>query len=81
VVKLDVDKLLEAFNLEEREFLFEMVEPEKFESQATLQTYQQEELVDVSDIEDFANLMGRQQRRIAFINALHKFLGGVLTDD
>lgn len=77
VVRLGIDvvRLRQVIGTEEElEFLFEMVEPELHESKATLEHHRQEELVDVEDIEAFTNNMGRQGRRLVFIQALYDAL-------
>lgn len=68
-------KLIYAFpNVEEREFLFEMVEPALQEGKLTLQVHQEEALTDVEDIEAFTNNMGRQNRRMDFLQKLYNAL-------
>jgi hypothetical protein len=82
VITTDVEKIIEAFpGVEEREFLFEMVEPEMFESKEVLNHHNQEELTDIEDLESWTNMMGRQKRRVEFITKLHVYLGGSLPDD
>jgi hypothetical protein len=70
--------ILVAFNEEEREFLFEMVEPELHEGTTTLKAHDEEELVDVEDVEAWTNTMGRQNRRMTFLTELKKHLEGSL---
>lgn len=74
MVKTDILQMLGAFSEEEREFLFEMVEPALHESDVTLKAHNQEELFDVEDLEDWTNIMGRQGRRIYFMQKLFQAL-------
>lgn len=74
MVKTDILQMLGAFSEEEREFLFEMVEPALHESDVTLKSHSQEELFDVEDLEDWTNIMGRQGRRIYFMQKLFQAL-------
>lgn len=71
-----VAALFNVFTQEEREFLFEMVEPELEEGKATLEGHQTETLIDVDDIEAFMNNVTRQQRRIEFLRKLYEALEG-----
>lgn len=81
MVKTNAAKIVEAFpGQEEREFLFEMVEPELVESKETLEGHSGEELVDVDDIEAYSNIMGRQNRRIDFLRKLFNCLERSLSD-
>jgi hypothetical protein len=74
VVKTDVTGIVKALRQEEREFLFEMVEPELAESATTLDGHSGEELLCVDDIEAYSNIMGRQKRRIDFLQQLYNCL-------
>jgi hypothetical protein len=81
VVKTDIYRLLAAFpDSEHREFLMEMLEPEMYEGRQTLLIHQEEELETVDDIEAFMNNMGRQKRRMVFLEGLYKLLEGSLDD-
>lgn len=68
--------MVSVFTEEEREFLLEMVEPEMVEGKETLAHHQTEALIDVDDIEAFTNNVGRQKRRMEFLEKLYKALEG-----
>jgi hypothetical protein len=77
---MDYMELIDAFEQEEREFLFEMVEPTLDDSYKTLREHNGEELSDVEDVEAWSNIMGRQKRRIAFMEELKMWLERSLGD-
>lgn len=81
MVRTDVEQFIKAFPLEEeREFLFEMVEPALHESDAALKYHEDETVTDVEEMEDWTNIMGRQNRRIVFLKKMYNILERSLND-
>lgn len=68
---------------EEREFLAEVIEAATGEAEQTLALLKEQPFIEptteesfAGDIEDYANMIGRAKRELAFLQRLSKWFGG-----